>query len=55
MTEPRHWFEQRYVGMLPFARCACGWEGPTRSSDTDAADDFRQHRRDAEGTDHDDT
>ena len=38
----------KYVGVLPYGQCSCGWEGPTRDRDREAADDIRDHWRDLE-------
>ena len=38
-----------YFGTLPFGWCPCGWEGPTRGTMQDAADDARAHEREVTG------
>ena len=43
--QPRHDPTFHYVGVLPFGWCPCGWEGPTRDHQREAADDIRAHRR----------
>jgi len=35
----------KYVGVLPYAQCSCGWEAPTRDHQREAADDIRTHRK----------
>lgn len=40
------WVAQMQTGLY-FGKCACGWEGPTRDATTTAADEARDHRRDA--------
>lgn len=38
----------KYVGVMPYAMCSCGWEAPTRDHGREAADDVRAHLRDPE-------
>jgi hypothetical protein len=41
-----HWGRLKYFGVLPYGYCeTCGWEGPTRDYERDAADDARRHER----------
>jgi len=45
-TDTRHDTTIHYFGVLPFGYCeTCGWEGPTRDHDREAADDAREHAR----------
>lgn len=45
MPETTHETRLLYYGTLPFAHCSCGWEGPTRDRERDAANDGRAHER----------
>jgi hypothetical protein len=45
MSREEHDAGVRYFGLLPYGKCSCGWEGPTREHDTEAADDARDHLR----------